>query len=300
SIGLGAGIILGTGDIELAELPNASSGSSLPGSPDNYGDSDLESLTNVPVNDQIVLEFDFIALGDTVYMEYIFASEEYPEFECSSFNDVIGVFLDGPNPDGGDYVAENIALVPDPNAYGMTDDPVAINSVNSGSGAGSPQTCDEFAPDWMDYVVYYVSNEDTLYEYDGRTVVLNLLAPVTPGQAYHMKIGTGDGTDTAFDSAFLLGANSFKTAYSSVVGIEELENDLFEIYPNPVENILTIRNLFDQTNLKFELLDLQGRVLMSDALQSSQVELGKLPSGLYSLQILREEEVLHREQVSVK
>ncbi len=52
-------------------------------------------------------------------MRYVFASEEYPEYVGSSFNDVMAVFVDG----------QNCALVPG------SQTPVSINTVNPGSNS---------------------------------------------------------------------------------------------------------------------------------------------------------------------
>ncbi|NNC83880.1 MAG: hypothetical protein HKN79_09895, partial [Flavobacteriales bacterium] len=209
SIGVSEGFIMGTGNVTMAEQPNNSGSSSLPGSPFQYNDPDLESLTNVSVNDQCVIEFDFIPQGDTLTFNYIFASEEYPEFACSNFNDVFGFFLSGNNPDGGIYTNENIALVPDPNnPEEYTNIPVAINSIND--NMESDPECVDFAPDYMDYIIYYVDNTNgTNYEYDGNTVVLTARAIVNCGEVYHIKLAIGDGTDGAWDSAVFLEANSF-------------------------------------------------------------------------------------------
>ena len=301
AIGLGSGIILGTGNVVLAEEPNIYSGGTLAGDFNQYSDADLESMTNVTVNDQMVLEFDFVALGDTVYMEYVFASEEYPEYACSAFNDVFAVFLSGPNPDGGDYVNTNIAWVPDVNGNGMTMDPVGINSINAGAGAagGDPAVCSEFAPAWQDYSVFYVTNEDTLYEYDGRTIMLNLLAPVSPGQQYHMKIGTGDGTDTAFDSAVLLGANSFKTTYSSApVGLDEELSSLFSIFPNPAIDYLTVESLEQKVNVLYEIRDMQGRISSQNVLkQDGRIDISDLEQGIYWITLFEGGNLIHREMI---
>jgi hypothetical protein len=45
-----------------------------------------------------ILEFDFVPLADTLKFRYAFGSEEYMEFANSSFNDVFGFFISGPNP----------------------------------------------------------------------------------------------------------------------------------------------------------------------------------------------------------
>ncbi len=49
------------------------------------GDPDLEDISNENINDQAVLEFDFVPTGDTLSFNYIFGSEEYPEY-VNSFN----------------------------------------------------------------------------------------------------------------------------------------------------------------------------------------------------------------------
>jgi hypothetical protein len=66
-------------------------------------------------------------LADTLKFRYAFGSEEYMEFANSSFNDVFGFFISGPNPSGGSYTNQNIALIPG------TATPVTINNVNGGT-----------------------------------------------------------------------------------------------------------------------------------------------------------------------
>ena len=69
------------------------------------GDQDLVDIANsVPgmigqnfnvssANDLCILEFDFVATGDTVKFNYIFGSDEYLEWVNSSFNDIFAFFL---------------------------------------------------------------------------------------------------------------------------------------------------------------------------------------------------------------
>lgn len=241
SVGVGAGFIMGTGNVIMAEQPNTGGGNSLPGGPFTINDPDLEALTNVSVNDQLVIEFDFIPQGDTLTFNYIFASEEYPEFGCSSFNDVFGFFLSGNNPAGGIYNNENIALVPDPdNPDEYTDVPVAINSINDGMN-GDPATCEAIAPDYLDYTVFYVDNQfGTDYEYDGRTVLLTARAIVNCGEPYHIKLAIGDGTDTAWDSAVFLEENSFSAAPTGITAESLFPLGLVEISDNCDEGFARI------------------------------------------------------------
>ena len=67
----------------------------------------------------------FIPTSDTISFKYVFGSEEYLEL-VNSFNDAFGFFLTGTsNPAGGNYVDQNLAIVP-----GTANTPVTIDNVN--------------------------------------------------------------------------------------------------------------------------------------------------------------------------
>ena len=74
------GVIMGTGGISNAIGPNTSGSSSITGG--NFGatDADLNALDGLTHNDAAILEFDFIATGTSISFDYVFASEEYPEY----------------------------------------------------------------------------------------------------------------------------------------------------------------------------------------------------------------------------
>ncbi|MDR2120685.1 MAG: T9SS type A sorting domain-containing protein [Tannerella sp.] len=59
-------------------------------------DADLDHIANDITNLGSILEFDFCPAIDEATFEYIFGSEEYPEFVHSSYNDVFGFFVTGP------------------------------------------------------------------------------------------------------------------------------------------------------------------------------------------------------------
>ncbi|PLW93677.1 MAG: hypothetical protein C0592_05365 [Marinilabiliales bacterium] len=201
NIGISDGIILATGDINVAIGPNSSTSESLGGG--TSGDNDLASLVGNTTYDAAVLEFDFIPSADTVRFFYVFGSEEYPEYVCSEFNDVFAFFLSGPNPAGGNYVNENIAKIPG------TTIPVAINSINPGvtGSFGTVGGCTSLA-----YSSLYVDNTGgTTIEYDGFTTVLEASALVTACETYHIKIAIADVMDGAFDSGVFLQAKSFSS-----------------------------------------------------------------------------------------
>ncbi|MBI5219436.1 MAG: choice-of-anchor L domain-containing protein [Bacteroidia bacterium] len=198
NLGMTTGIILSSGDVTLAPGPNNSASSGANTS--SGSDPDLEMLIpGYSVNDKGVLEFDFIPLSDTIRFNYIFASEEYPEFVNTSFNDVFGFFLSGPGITGPySNNAVNIAIIPG------TALPVTIDNVNMGnfSCGGSPTGCTN--------CVYYVNNcGGATIQYDGFTTKLTAWRIVQPCQVYHIKIAVADAGDSAYDSAVFLEAGSF-------------------------------------------------------------------------------------------
>ncbi len=173
-----AGIILSTGKVADAVGPNFSDGKTtafnLP------GDTDLNGLSATgDSRDAAVLEFDFLAQGQTLTFQYIFASEEYNEFTNSNFRDVFGFFLN----DTADPT----------NKTNLTT--VSINTINKNSGAA------QFVNnDFKDF--NQVAPLDT--EYDGFTRLIEASATLTPGNTYHMKMAIADVRDAGFDSAVLL------------------------------------------------------------------------------------------------
>ena len=199
NIGFTDGVLLTTGGATVAIGPNNSGSASV--SVDTPGDADLSAIIGVPTNDASVLEFDFIPQADTISFYYVFASEEYPEFVCSSFNDVFAFLLTGPDPSGGMYNKKNIAIIPNTNL------PVAINTVNPGyPGSGySASGCTSLA-----YSQYYVDNTGgQTIQFDGFTVPLKAFAHVVPCETYHIKLAIADATDHSYDSGVFLQAGSF-------------------------------------------------------------------------------------------
>ena len=215
TIGLPNGFAMGSGDIDLASTPNNSGTSSQGGGGAAGQDADLSGIATNTLFDQCIVEFDFIPVGDTISFNFVFASEEYPEYVCSSYNDVFGFFLTGTNPSGGNYTAQNIALVPNPSSPGtFTNTAVAINTVNPGTAGtfGANGTCNAIDPNWQSYNVFYQTNTSggsPSYTYDGRTTSLPVVAAVVCGETYHIKLAIADAGDGGYDSGVFLEAGSF-------------------------------------------------------------------------------------------
>jgi gliding motility-associated-like protein len=200
NLGINSGIMLTTGTINQAIGPN-NTGSSSVDNGTSYSDPDLVAIEPQATYDPCILTFDVVPTCDTLSINYVFASEEYPEFVCSSYNDAFGFFVSGPNPSGGNYNSVNIATVPGTTTL------VAINSVNGGSvGAnGTPGGCTS-----LTNTQYYVDNTNGQYiQYDGFTVPLTAKIAVVPCQTYSIKLAIADAGDGIYDSGVFLTENGF-------------------------------------------------------------------------------------------
>jgi gliding motility-associated-like protein len=184
--------------------------------PNITGDPDLWALANAggsnySVNNCAILEFDFVPNGDSLVVKYVFTSQEYPSYTCSSFNDPFGFFLSGPGITGPfSNSSINIATIPGTNT------PIAVNTVNSGvpSGFNSPASCLQANPNFVADSQYFVSNSPMVpgdVQFPGMTVTLTAFANVICGQQYHIKLAIADASDGALDSGVFLEAASFQS-----------------------------------------------------------------------------------------
>lgn len=188
-MGVSEGIILSTGAVSSAPGPNGNGSQTT--SFFTAGDATLNALPGGVTQDAAVLQFSFLPLSNTVSFNFIFASEEYPEFVGTAFNDVFGFFISGP----GIVGQQNIALVPG------TATPITINTINATTNSS-----------------YYTANTGSVTQFDGYTKVLTATASgLTPCQTYTIKLAIGDVGDTAYDSAVFLEANSFNAGQSVAV-----------------------------------------------------------------------------------
>ena len=190
-INISSGVILATGNITAAVGPNNLGNANGGFGVDNVSDSDLAAVSAASIHNAAVLEFDFVPTGDSLAFDFVFGSEEYPEW-VNSINDVFGFFVSGPGITGP-YTngAANIALLPG------TTTPVTINTVNIGSNAN-----------------YFIKNTTPVVhnvQADGFTTVITAQASVICGETYHIKIAIGDASDGGWDSWVFLKEGSFQS-----------------------------------------------------------------------------------------
>lgn len=177
-----SGVILSTGNVrDFAQSggdPNRQTGTST----DTSGatnNAQFNAVAGTRTYDAVWLDANFIPDGNVMTMNFVFASEEYPEYVNSNFNDFLGVWVNG------QYVPISVG-------NGTT----AINNIN-------PVTEPNL----------FISNTNDQYntEMDGFTLTLKLTIPVNPGVVNTIRIGIADTGDAQYDSNVLIAADSVQT-----------------------------------------------------------------------------------------
>ena len=194
NLGLDSGVVMSSGYVANITPPN--NPSTTIGGP---GDADLlataQSVTSNPssgsitsTNDAAVLEFDFVPTGDVVVFNFVFGSEEYLTYVNTSFNDVFGFYITGPNPNGPDYNGDNLAIVPN------TNEPITISTIHPGLNGQ-----------------YYIDNpSNSGISYNGYTIPIEIRFDVICDSTYHFKFAVADCQDGILDTGVFLDGGSFQ------------------------------------------------------------------------------------------
>ena len=180
------GVILSTGNVQdftnssgtTDTNVNTGTGMDVTGGVD--GDAGLNGIAGVGTFDGAILNATFIPEGDMLTMNFVFTSEEYPEYVNGGVNDAFGVWVNGT------FVPVTITVAGN----------VSIDSVNGGVNENlyRDNMADQFNT-----------------EMDGFTYVLSVKAPVNPGVENDIRIGIADGGDAIYDSNLLIMGNSVQT-----------------------------------------------------------------------------------------
>lgn len=132
------------------------------------GDDSLSALVSgLDTHDAVSYSATLVPSGHSLHVKYLFASEEYPEYVGSEFNDVMAIFVNG----------TNCALV--------NGDPISVNTINASTNSS-----------------LYIDNNGTKpTSMDGYTTTLQCNVAVTPGVPVKVKIVLADTSDGIYDSA---------------------------------------------------------------------------------------------------
>ncbi|MGR3635595.1 MAG: Hint domain-containing protein [Shimia sp.] len=140
----------------------------------------LNGLAGANTYDGAILEVQFIPTGDTMTMQFVFASEEYPEYVNSIYQDFVAVSING------EFV------------------PLAI-----GNGEVDPGNINDGENESL-----FIDNTGGAYntEMDGFTLTMTLTIPVYAGDINTIQFIIADVSDSSYDSSLLIGADSVQTA----------------------------------------------------------------------------------------
>lgn len=275
NLGIPSGFLMASGDVSEAAGPNDNTSvSGVNNGLGNGSDPDLldlvQSAGGSSVHNWVILEFDFVPLGDTIQFNYVFASDEYDTFAESGWTDVFGFLLSGPGINGPfTNNAENIALIPGTNLA------VAINNCNNGSGnAGPCDNCEFYNQDSPSDSYFFANPDEDVYtnpyymQYDGYTDVLTAMAIVQCGETYHIKLAICDSGDQGLDSAIFLERESFSSNLVVQAAIQfeaggPNGNVLFEDCGEALFT-LTRPETGDPDQLLIAYLDYSGTAIMGD------------------------------------
>lgn len=196
-IGFQNGFAISTGLVEQIAGPN-----SRPNAGANLGGHffvDENLLAKSKMCDGVVIEFEFVPSLDSLCFDFVFGSDEYPEFVGKEFNDLFGFYVWEKT---SSSKPRNLALLPN-GTY------INVNSINHKNNS-----------EW------YVANDKIdapaydLIEWDGYTKPITIGLRVKPGVTYVFKMVIADLTDCEYDSGIIIRANSFRTTPTRVKPIK--------------------------------------------------------------------------------
>jgi gliding motility-associated-like protein len=196
---LANGVILSTGNVKNAPGPNASQLND--GNSAWIGDADLEATLlaagiAMKSTNATVLEFDFVPFSPNFDFQFLFASEEYGNFQCQ-FSDAFAFLLT--NKSTG--ITTNLAVVPN------TNDPISVVTIRNSLYNSS---CSSENPTYFGTFNGGTNGASSATNFNGQTVVMNASSTtLIPNTTYHIKLVIADRKDNQADSAIFLSANSF-------------------------------------------------------------------------------------------
>lgn len=156
--------------------------------------SNTSSGTTASLTDLAFLEFDFVSISSSFSFDFLFASNDYGQFQCLS-NDIFAIELTDLNTS----LITNVAVIP------TTSNPISVKFIKDSAFNG---TCSSTNPDL--FSVYNVTNPgSSTLNMRGHTVVLNASSAIIPNNPYRIKMVIADYINFNYDSAVFLTNGSF-------------------------------------------------------------------------------------------
>ncbi len=205
-----SGVILSTGNALRAPGPNTSNLSD--GNNDAWiGDTDLENvLANAGIEMQsvnaTVLEFDFVALSPNFSFDFLFASEEYGNYQCY-FSDAFAFLLTDMNT--GE--TRNLAVIPNSTT------PISVFTVRDFLYNSQ---CESANPEYFGIFNGGSQAANAAINFNGQTKLMQAKSVLVPNTPYHIKLVIADRYDYQEDSAIFISSSSFN------IGQEILGEDI--------------------------------------------------------------------------
>lgn len=198
-LGFQKGLAVSTGLVEQIAGPNSrqNAGANLGG----HFFTDEHLIAKSKMCDGVVITFEFVPSHDSLCFDFVFGSDEYPEFVGKEFNDLFGLYVWEKT---AKVKPRNIALLPN-GTY------INVNSINHKTNS-----------DW------YVANDKAdakayeLIEWDGFTKPITTGLRVKPGATYVFKMVIADLTDCEYDSGIIIRANSFRSIPSRAKPVKRI------------------------------------------------------------------------------
>ena len=177
-----SGVILSTGRASSytnsSGDPNRATDTSRNTSGEN-NNSDFNAAAGARTYDASYLDVSFIPDASVMTVEFVFSSEEFPEYQGSIYQDVVAVWVNG-----------------------------SVVEMDVGGGAANPGNVSASINENL-----YLDNtgDDFNTEMDGLTITMTLTMYVNPGEVNDIRFGIADVGDSSYDSNLLIAADSVQT-----------------------------------------------------------------------------------------
>ncbi len=190
--------------------------------PNNNADFNAAAGTNT--YDASFLDVDFIPTGDVMTMQFVFSSEEFPEYATGAFQDFVGVWINGTQVE-----------------MSVGDGDIDPNNLNAGTAEN-----------------LFIDNTNDQYntEMDGFTATLTLTIPVNAGEVNSIRIGIADVSDSNYDSTLMVAADSVQTTLVAM-------DDNIRVDPNDSRTLDILANDVNDTGGTLSITQINGQSVVA-------------------------------------